>query len=147
MSSRIPDPAPLLTLQKQPSNVTCAQTCLAMAINEPVQKVIDTFGKTPMSQSDIVAALYSTGTLFNPMLFGTLIHTGWYFMSVPSLNFPRGMHEILVHYNADYGCSGFTVLDPSTLKAYSPDGSDLVTWGDLIAFVPGGALPESFCRN
>ena len=132
-----------LTLQKQPTPVTCVQTCLAMALSVPVEAVIDNFGSQPMNQLKLVSALTQCGFTFNQFLYGSPVAPGWYFMAVPSLNIPGGMHQILAHYDTDLGCSGWTILDPSPLKTYAPDGSDLKSWCDLTLFIPGGRLPNT----
>ncbi len=130
-----------LTPQKQPTPVTCVQTCLAMALNEPVEKVIEVFGPNGMSQQELASALHRCGVTFNCLVFGTLVSSGWYFLKVPSLNNVAGSHMVLVHYDAGYGCSGFHLLDPSTMKTYDTDGKNLGSWSDPIIFIPGGCLP------
>lgn len=112
-----------------------------MALGRPVQEVIEVFGAAPLGQQDLVSALQRCGFSFNCLTFGSLIATGWYFLAVPSLNNVGGMHEVIVHYNADFGCSGFRVLDPSNQKTYDIDGKNLVTWSSPILFIPGGRLP------
>lgn len=129
-----------LSLQKQPTPVTCVQTCLAMAMDVPVRDVIERFGGESMNQQILILALCQCGVVFNPLIFGTMVMAGWYFACVPSLNFRGGNHQVLVHY--DWETARMTVLDPSTRDAYAEDGSDLISWSDLIAFHPGGRLPK-----
>lgn len=131
-----------ITLQKQPTPITCIHTCLAMVLGVPVRKVIDRYGPNPLNQAMIIFALTECRVIFNQFVFGTPAATGWYLMSVPSLNVEGGMHQIVAHYDMDRGCNGWTIFDPSTRKNYAPDGSNLRTWGDLILFHPGGKLPE-----
>lgn len=132
----------MFTLQQQPNAVTCTQTCLAMALRVPVSGVIARFGDQGMSHQQFLAVLEACRFTYNQFMLGSLIVTGWYFLTVPSLNVRGGHHKILVHYDADLGCSGFTVLDPSTKETYQPDGSDLVSWSSPILFIPGGTLPQ-----
>lgn len=131
----------MFDLQKQPNPVTCTQTCLAMALRVPVEQVIERFGDGGMSHQQFLIALETCHFTYNQFMLGSLIASGWYFLTVPSLNLRGGHHKVLVHYDADLGCSGFTVLDPSTLQTYQPDGSDLVSWSSPVLFIPGGALP------
>lgn len=130
-----------LKLQKQPTPVTCVHACLAMALGVPVAAVIDNYGSQPMNQLKLIAVLAECSFTFNQFLYGSPVATGWYFMGVPSLNIRGGMHQILAHYDTDLGCNGWTILDPSTLNTYAPDGSDLKSWCDLTLFIPGGTLP------
>lgn len=129
-----------LTLQKQPTAGTCVQTCLAMAMDVPVGEVIERFGGEPMNQQTLILALAECGIVFNPLLFGTFIMSGWYFAVVPSVNIRGGNHQVLIHYDWDTGHT--VVLDPSSRDTYAEDGSDLKSWSDLVAFRPGGRLPE-----
>lgn len=119
------------------------QTCLAMLLDEPVEKVISVFGAAPLSHKQLIHALNTCGVMWNQFVQGTLVATGWYIAAVPSLNNRGGSHAILFHYNVDYGCSGFQILDPSTKDCYAADGSDLKAWSNLIYFQPGGRLPET----
>jgi hypothetical protein len=136
-------PHPELILQAQPSRVSCVQTCLAMALDVPVERVMERYGRSAMNKEKLWDALRECGVVANMLAFSEFVHTGWYFVTVPS---KRGHtnHQLLVHVDVDYGCSGFTVLDPLRMhhpdKAYAADGSDLKSWSDLIAFVPGGTL-------
>lgn len=111
-----------------------------MALDVPVERVIERFGGAPMNQQTLIHALSTCGVVFNPLLFGTFITTGWYFAVVPSLNIRGGNHQILLHYDWDNGDT--LVLDPSGRETYSEDGRDLKSWSELIAFRPGGRLPE-----
>lgn len=131
----------MITLQKQPTPSSCSQTCLAMALDVPVEQVIAKFGDRGMSHQEFLAAIAACGFLHNQFLFGSLIISGLYWLTVPSLNNRAGSHKVLVDYNADMGCSGFTVYDPSTKETYRPDGSDLLSWSNPILFFQGGTLP------
>lgn len=131
------------TFRHQPTPVTCVHACLAMALDVPVEKVIERYGPDAMSHKQLISALNECRFYYNQMVYGTLVASGWYFLAVPSLNNRGGSHQILVHNNADAGCSGFTVLDPSPRESYKVDGSDLHAWWNPILFVPGGTLPEN----
>lgn len=131
----------MFTLQQQPTPVTCTQTCLAMALDVPVADVIARFGDRGMTHQEFLAALEACRFTYNQFMLGALIVTGCYFLTVPSLNVRGGHHKLLIHYDADAGCSGFTVFDPSPKIAYQADGSDLVSWSSPVLFHPGGRLP------
>ena len=130
----------IITLQKQPTSVTCVQACLAMALDVPVSEVIERFGCDAMNQQTLIHALSECGVVFNPLLFGTFIMSGWYFAVVPSVNIRGGNHQVLIHYDWDNGDT--MVLDPSPRDTYAADGRDLKSWSDLVAFRPGGRLPK-----
>lgn len=128
-----------LILQKQPTKVTCVQTCLAMAMGVPVGDVVSTFGDSPQSHDELIAALRACRILHVPLAFPSLVIHGWHFAVVPSLNVRGGHHQVLVYNDMEnYVCK---VLDPSARETYKEDGSDLISWADLIYFHPGGKLP------
>lgn len=62
-------PRPELKLQGQPSPVTCVQTCLAMALGVPVDRVITKYGKGAMNKDKLWAALQECGIVSNIMVF------------------------------------------------------------------------------
>jgi hypothetical protein len=132
-----------ITLQQQPTPVTCIHTCLAMALDIPAEQVIGRYGAAAMSHKQLITALIECRFHFNQMVYGTLVASGWYFLTVPSLNNRGGSHQILMHNDAEAGCSGFTVFDPSPRQAYKSDGSDLHAWWNPVLFVPGGSLPTT----
>lgn len=127
-----------ITLQRQPTDRTCVQTCIAMAIGAPVESVVERYGDRPMNQRSLLRALEDVGSLHNPFVFSDWCAHGWHFAVVPSLNRPGGSHQVLIHFNAD--TFKLMVVDPAQGKTYAEDGSDLVSWGDLIYFIPGGRL-------
>jgi hypothetical protein len=129
----------VLTLQTQPTDVTCVHTCIAMILGIPVDKVIERYGNTPITGFGLCAILEECGVLWNQFVFGTLIHEGWYLACVPSLNHVGKNHQIILW--SEYG-ETIRVLDPARAKKYAEDGSDLHCWEGLIAFVPGGKLPD-----
>ena len=126
--------------QLQPTDRTCVHTCLAMVLGVPVQQVIDRYGGQPMSDQRLMAALTEHGVEFDRLVFGNLFWPGWYLAGVPSLNVEGGTHAILIHAHRK---KGVTVLDPSQLKTYRRDGSNLKSWFDLMPVNPVrlGTLP------
>lgn len=123
--------------QKQPTGVTCVQTCLAMALGVPVEKVIEKYGKDALNNQSLCYILTKSRIIWNQFSHGAFIYEGWHFASVPSLNKRGGMHQVLIHFSKNWE---LTVLDPSPLESYKQDGSDLISWSDLIAFIPGGQV-------
>lgn len=139
-----------LTLQKQPTPVTCVQTCLAMALGVPVQAVIDIYGSQPMNGMLLSKALNDCHFEWNQLVHAApLIASGYYFLTVPSLNKRGAHHQIILHYEADFGCSGLTVFDPSTANTYKEDGSDLISWSEPVLFRLGGYinLPKAYLEE
>ena len=136
---------PELFLQKQPTSITCVQACLAMALNVNVQKVILTFGERSMNQQALTCALTQCGIVWNQFTMGTLMFDGWYFAVVPSLNHVGGNHQVLLCWEHETG--KLKVLDPAIARTYKEDGSDLVSWEGLTAFLPGGKLPDWVARD
>jgi hypothetical protein len=125
-----------LSLQTQPTGKTCVQTCLAMALGIPVEKVIQKYGDDGMNQTLLQYALTECGFVWNHFTEGLMIYEGWYFVCVPSLNKKGGTHQILVHYEE----GEMFVLDPAQGVKYKEDGSDLISWNDLTPFWKGGQL-------
>jgi hypothetical protein len=129
-----------ISLQQQPTTSTCVQTCLAMALNVPVALVIERYGANPMNQRELIAALGDCGFVWNQLMTGELVHRGWYFAVVPSLNRRGGMHQVLLYHTME---EGMRVLDPAIGERYRDDGTDLCCWVDLTPFWPGsGRLPK-----
>lgn len=120
-----------ITLLTQPTDKTCVQTCLAMALNKPVEEVIEKYGSNPLNQLKLMYALTEEKIYWNQLTQGTLIHTGWYFAAVPSLNKVGTLHQVLFYYSWDTG--EFLVFDPSPKKKYDMNGKDVNSWADLIA--------------
>jgi hypothetical protein len=92
-----------------------------------------------LNQQKLTYILTDCGIIWNQFTTGVMVYEGWYFVAVPSLNTPGGMHEVLIHYSID---DGLTVLDPSPHRKYNSDGSNLKSWSDLTPFWPGGNLPS-----
>lgn len=109
-----------------------------MALGVPVEKVIAHYSNEAMNQTTLIKALTECGFVWNQMLTGTMVHEGWYFAAVPSLNHRGGMHQILTRYTRD---DGWLVIDPAIGEKYKQDGSDLKSWADLTPFWLGGKLP------
>lgn len=103
---------PLIKHQTQPCTVSCVATCLAMLVDEPVQGLIDQFhekyraGATSMGQ--LLNELQIPCTSFDSLSLPTLISSGAYLVSVPSLNIQGGMHQIIIEVTED----GYFVNDP-----------------------------------
>lgn len=127
----------MITLQTQPTPVTCVQACIAMCLGVPVQDVVSRFGGAAMNQSKLLSALDQCGVFFNPFMFGTLVADGYYFAVVPSLNHRGGFHQVLFEWRL----GKLRVFDPAMGVRYSEDGSDMISWSDLVFFHPGGRLP------
>lgn len=142
---QLPSPQPNLKLQAQPTPWSCVQTCLAMAMAVPVADVVKVYGDKAMNCVSLWHAIQECRIEANQFVFSPMIVSGWYFVAAPSLNKGGMMHQLLVHLDADFGCSGLTVLDPMALvdgeKAYAKDGSNLRSWSPPILFIPGGSLP------
>ena len=134
-----------LPLQRQPTPKTCVHACLAMALDVPVERVIETFGQAAMGHDELMAALRACGILHVHLVSPRLVVHGWHFAVVPSLNFRGWNHQILIHNDMKNG--GMTVRDPSTRDAYAADGSDLKSWTELVYFRPGGRLPNDKLRH
>lgn len=133
----------MITLQTQPTPTSCVQTCLAMILGVPALDVLAAYPQ-PMGVIELLVALSDCGVLFNAVSAGPLWFEPCYTLGVPSLNFPGGMHQIIVdisrrNENRDW------VFDPNSgredVKTYAPDGSNLRSWATPILFCPGGKLP------
>lgn len=140
---RITDPPALpvfgVSHQFQPTDGSCSQTCLAMALDVPVSAVVAKFGGEPMSGYHFCNALTECDVHWNQMVHGAFIYEGWHFAVLPSLNLRGGNHRVLIHFAL---ATGFCVLDPSTKERYARDGSDLRGWSYLMPFWPGGTLKD-----
>lgn len=134
---------PTITHQTQPTKFSCAHTCLAMLLGEPVDKVRKVLGDNDCGLSDreIHAALDRFQFLWNHFVYPTMIVAGTYLLAVPSLNNLGGSHCIVVQRD---DCGMFKVFDPNKgregVKVYEEDGSNLVSWHDTIFIYPGGKL-------
>lgn len=133
----------MITLQTQPSPVTCVQTCLAMALGIPVEQVIEHYGAEPMNPKKLLHALTECGIEWSQQTLPTLMFSGFYFAVVPSLNHRGGFHQIILEYDAARGCNGMKIYDPAIGNRYKEDGSDILSWAELIGFWPGGKLPNA----
>ena len=103
----------MITHQKQPNATTCVQTCLAMLLNEPVEKVIALAGDEGMSTLETYAFLERCGFTWNAMLLPSLIWDGIYIVTVPSLNLDARNHAILIE------------TEKGMAKAYDPNNGKL----------------------
>ena len=119
--------------QKQPTNETCVQTCIAMALGVPVKDVIKHYGIKGMNQELLTKTLTECKIQWNQFTMGTLLWQGWYFAVTPSLNFRGHNHQILIRWTSN---DGLTVMDPASGDTYKNDGSDLHSWECLVPFIP-----------
>lgn len=115
-----------------------------MAIGAPVADVIAKFGEPAMCNQRFSRALTECHLYWNQMVHGPLVHEGWYFVTVPSLNYRGGNHRVLLHFTVK---DGMTILDSSPNERYATDGSDLRGYSNLMPFWPGGGLPENTRMN
>ena len=127
-----------LVHQAQPTNKTCVQTCIAMAIGVPVNDVIVRYGGEGLHHDTLLRALTECGVVWNQLVHNRIFFPGWYFAAVPSLNHRGVFHQILMHWTPD---TGTQVLDPAVGDRYKHDGTDLISWECPIPFIPGGKLP------
>lgn len=136
--------------QQQPTLYSCNQTCLAMLLGEPVEKVLAVFPGVPpeggMRQLDLFAALDRCGFDWNAFQFGKLVCDGLYLASTPSLNFEGGAHTVLLEC-----AQRLVVHDPNRGRPGKRfyrgpeepgEGVPVRFWNELIYVVPGGRLPS-----
>jgi hypothetical protein len=76
-----------------------------------------------VSEINAYYALTNEKILWNSFTQNTLIHSGWYFAVVPSLNNIGWLHQILIYYNWESG--EFIVFDPSPNNTYDISGTNL----------------------
>lgn len=129
-------------LQFQPTASTCVVTCVAMLLGVPVEQLMHRLGTVGLEVEGLSArSLHRLLLLlrieFQPLMFPEFLFNGWHFAVVPSLNIPRGNHQILIHH-----CNGeLTVFDPSPPgKNRYIEKTSLVSWESLIYVEPGGNL-------
>ncbi len=127
-----------ITLQTQPDMKTCGHACLAMVLAVPVESIIDRYGGEVLSVQEMCSALEECGVTWDRLVFGTIMHAGWYILSAPSLNIRAGMHYLIIRFEQD---GTIVVFDPAMGTKYQPDGGDLISWSDVFPFLPGGQLP------
>ena len=119
----------ILQHQFQPTPTTCVQTCLAMVLGRPAEEIIEEIGHPGgLPQRQLLESLDRYDIHYAQTLDGAL-WPGWQFAAVPSLNIRGGMHEVLVHLD-DH--NRMRVLDPSPKTRYLEDGSDLMSWCDVV---------------
>lgn len=116
--------------QMQPTDDTCASACLAMIINEPVEKVIEEFHKDFFCHETSPSEYLTQKLIRNRQLLACDLnifagHT--YLTTVPSLNYPGLNHYILIQQRRDH----YNVFDPNMGRAgkkyYIPfEGDDIV---------------------
>ena len=141
-SSTIVQPVLGIAPQTQPNDVTCVQTCLAMALGVPVAQVVARYGDKALNQIALWHAIQECGIVANAFVYPPPVCRGWHFLAAPSLNMSGSEHQLLMHYEPDEGSQGITILDPAGegKHCYQRDGSNLKSWHSLIWFNPGGSL-------
>lgn len=98
---------------KQPTLNTCVSACLAMILNKPVEKVIEEFHSRYYNNWEITISEYLTknGVPHHCSEGGgreTLHMGGLFLCTVPSLNIPGALHQIVI----DMTDHKFIVHDP-----------------------------------
>lgn len=98
---------------KQPTLNTCVSACLAMILNKPVEKVIKEFHSRYYNNWEITISEYLTknGVPHHCSEGGgreTLHMGGLFLCTVPSLNIPGALHQIVI----DMTDHKFIVHDP-----------------------------------
>lgn len=123
-------------LQTQPTSTTCVPTCIAMAIGEPVFKVISEIKdlgidiSEGMTDRQISYYLGTKGISIDPYITrescGLLL--GSYLICTPSLNILGGLHCVLAIIREDDDGHYCNIYDPNELK----DGKKYYKyWEDL----------------
>lgn len=101
-----------ITHQTQPCTVSCVSTCLAMLLDEPAEGVIEQVhakyrtGNT--SLRELMNELDIPFTSFDTCDNVALADVGAYLVSVPSLNFQGGVHQLIIEVTED----DYFVIDP-----------------------------------
>lgn len=141
-----------LNQQTQPTPNTCACTCLAMILNEPVPWVVKQFheryyrGNTRLDT--IMDGLYLEYEVPSPFCRRPMAEyaPGAYLLSVPSLRTRGGFHYILLEMAED--ARQYRILDPNIgrdVPFYTTPDDDrehavpLVSW-EVHAFFPLASL-------
>lgn len=91
--------SPVLVSQSQPCQESCVSTCLAMVLGLSAEHVRnrwnDKYHKESLSLSSIFEELGLKWEAVDPLTREGPTVPGIYFLSVPSLNYQAGMHQIL----------------------------------------------------
>lgn len=136
--------------QQQPTLQSCTHTCLAMLLNEPIDKVARVMGfdlNRGMEHVETMQALARCGFSWNRFVLGWLVADGYYMLTVPSLNNAAGNHSIVVRIGDHQMVE---VHDPNMgnpLKRYYSLGQETastklpIRWSEPYYVVPGGRLP------
>lgn len=137
--------------QQQPTDHTCGQTCIAMLLGVPVEKVTAIWGECGMTRAEVYHALERCCCWWNAFLFDLMTVHGHYLVTVPSLNNPGGLHYVVVRRDED----GERVFDPQRGRPgklfYGEGGQPIHGRSGLIYVAKpgwggnwyGGALPEA----
>lgn len=129
-----------ITPQTQCHPRGCVSACLAMLLNRPVEEVTAEFHEKYMAgEINMRKYLTSQGVeLMNGDPEGQMYHGHVYLVSVPSLNLPSMMHEVLMDLRDDH-----VIFDPNvgyegrkyyTLKAASHDENAVPLSGFCIDY-------------
>lgn len=95
----------LIRHQEQPDDETCVSTVVAMILGVPVESVIQDWHDKYMNENaSLRDILNSYGIQFESYDSAdrhSAKETGYYILTVPSLNTQGGLHQILADVNAD----------------------------------------------
>ena len=129
---------------KQPTLNTCVSACLAMILNKPVEKVIEEFHSRYYNNWEITISEYLTknGVQHHCSEGGgreTLHMGGLFLCTVPSLNIPGALHQIVI----DMTDHKFIVHDP--IKGW--EGKKFYVGADQDPEVPGASIIHSWVKD
>lgn len=100
-----------ITFQKQTCNKSCVSACLAMLFNVPIEQIINDFHeKYHNNDIELYEFLDNHDICYEVRDIKTnhFDKFGFYFVTVPSLNFQATNHQILCEISED----GFNLYDP-----------------------------------
>lgn len=137
-------PIKMIKLQQQPSPTSCTQTCLAMLLNEPVTEVIALLGDSGMSELETHSALEKFHFVWNALVYPSMLWTGYYLVTTPSLNLPGRNHCVLLEIIDGDGIP--IVYDPNEGREgklfYRKGHRDISSWSQVVYVFQGGRLPN-----
>lgn len=129
---------------KQPTLNTCVSACLAMILNKPVEKVIEEFHSRYYNNWEITISEYLTknGVPHHCSEGGgreTLHRGGLFLCTVPSLNIPGALHQIVI----DMTDHKFIVHDP--IKGW--EGKKFYVGPDQDPEEPGAFIIHTWVKD
>lgn len=129
---------------KQPTLNTCVSACLAMILNKPVEKVIEEFHSRYYNNWDITISEYLTQNGVNHHCCEgggreTLHMGGLFLCTVPSLNVPGSLHQIVI----DMTDHKFIVHDP--IKGW--EGKKFYVGPDQDPEEPGAFIIHTWVKD